>query len=91
MAFATSNRSIADVLRNMIAQVYPPCCARKPNWRASNCRRMSAGGRLGLGSLGGAVLLIPALVILLEAGVAALEFVQHLRPGGCRRADAGCS
>ena len=73
MAFATSNRSIADVLRDVIAQVTTLLRKETELARVELSENISRAA-LGLGLIvGGAVLLIPALVILLEAAVAALE------------------
>jgi hypothetical protein len=82
MAFANQNRSIADLLGDVIAQL--TTLLRKEAQLArvelsENVNRAAIG--LGL-IVGGAVLLIPALVILLEAAVAALE------QNGMRAAEA---
>lgn len=89
MALANQNRSVADLLRDVIAQV------TRLLRKEAQLARMELSenlGRavLGLGLIiGGAVLLIPALVILLEAGVAALEQRGMVPPaaagivGGC--------
>ena len=73
MAFANYNRSIADVLRDVIMQVTTLLRKEAELARVELSENMSRAA-LGLGlMLGGSVLLIPALVILLEAAVAALE------------------
>ena len=73
MAFANHNRSIADVLRDVIMQVTTLLRKEAELARVELSENMSRAA-LGLGlMLGGSVLLIPALVILLEAAVAALE------------------
>src|ERR671936_2506227 len=73
MAFANYNRSIADVLRDVIMQVTTLLRKEAELARVELSENMSRAA-LGIGlMLGGSVLLIPALVILLEAAVAALE------------------
>ena len=73
MAFANQNRSIADVLRDVIMQVTTLLRKEAELARAELSENISRAA-LGLGLIvGGSVLLIPALVILLEAAVAALE------------------
>ena len=73
MAFANHNRSIADVLRDVIMQVTTLLRKEAELARVELSENMSRAA-LGLGlMLGGSVLLIPALVILLEAAVAAFE------------------
>jgi uncharacterized membrane protein YqjE len=73
MAFANQNRSIADLLRDVIAQVTTLLRKETELARVELSENISRAA-LGLGLIvGGAVLLIPALVILLEAAVAALE------------------
>ena len=73
MAFANHNRSIADVLRDVIMQVTTLLRKEAELARAELSENISRAA-LGLGLIvGGSVLLIPALVILLEAAVAALE------------------
>src|SRR5438045_355767 len=73
MAFANSNRSIADVLRDVITQLTTLLRKETELARVELSENISRAA-LGLGLIvGGAVLLIPALVILLEAAVAALE------------------
>jgi uncharacterized membrane protein YqjE len=73
MAFANQNRSIADLLRDVIAQVTTLLRKETELARVELSENISRAA-LGLGLVvGGAVLLIPALVILLEAAVAALE------------------
>jgi uncharacterized membrane protein YqjE len=82
MAFANDNRSIADVLRDVIAQVTSLMHKEAQLARVELSENVSRAA-LGLGLIvGGAVLLIPALVILLEAAVAALE------QNGMRAAEA---
>jgi uncharacterized membrane protein YqjE len=73
MAFANPNRSIADVLRDVITQLTTLLRKETELARVELSENISRAA-LGLGLIvGGAVLLIPALVILLEAAVAALE------------------
>ena len=73
MAFANQNRSIADLLRDVIAQLTTLLRKETELARVELSENISRAA-LGLGLIvGGAVLLIPALVILLEAAVAALE------------------
>jgi uncharacterized membrane protein YqjE len=73
MALANHNRSIADLLRDVIAQVTTLLRKETELARVELSENISRAA-LGLGLIvGGAVLLIPALVILLEAAVAALE------------------
>ena len=73
MAFANHNRSIADVLRDVILQVTTLLRKEAELARVELSENISRAA-LGLGLMvGGSVLLIPALVILLEAAVAALE------------------
>jgi uncharacterized membrane protein YqjE len=82
MAFANHNRSIADVLRDVIAQVTSLLHKEAQLARVELSENVSRAA-LGLGLIvGGAVLLVPALVILLEAAVAALE------QNGMRAAEA---
>src|ERR671936_2675838 len=82
MAFANYNRSIADVLRDVIMQVTTLLRKEAELARVELSENMSRAA-LGLGlMLGGSVLLIPALVILLEAADAAFE------PNGMRPAAA---
>ena len=90
MAFADQNRSIADVLRDVIAQL--TTLLRKEAQLArvelsENVNRAAIG--LGL-IIGGSVLLIPALVILLEAAVAALE-QNGMRPAEATAIVGGCA
>jgi hypothetical protein len=73
MAFANQNRSIADVLRDVIAQLTTLLRKETQLARVELSENVSRAA-IGLGLIvGSAVLLIPALVILLEAAVAALE------------------
>jgi uncharacterized membrane protein YqjE len=73
MTFANHNRSIADVLRDLIAQLTTLLRKETQLARVELSENVSRAA-IGLGLIiGGAVLLIPALVILLEAAVAALE------------------
>jgi uncharacterized membrane protein YqjE len=73
MAFANHNRSIGDVVRDVIAQVTSLLHKEAQLARVELSENVSQAAR-GLGLIvGGAVLVIPALVILLEAAVAALE------------------
>src|SRR3954471_22801427 len=78
MAFANQNRSIADLLRDVIAQVTTLLRKESELARAEISENISRAA-LGLGLIvGGAVLLIPALVVLLQAGVAALVQQQGI-------------
>ena len=73
MAFAQHNRSIADILRDVVMQVTSLLRKEAELARVELSENISRAA-LGLGLIvGGSVLLIPALVILLEAAVAALE------------------
>jgi uncharacterized membrane protein YqjE len=90
MAFANPNRSIADVLRDVITQA--TTLLRKETELArvelsENVSRAAIGLCL---IVGGAVLLIPALVILLEATVAALE-QNGMRPAEATAIVGGCA
>ena len=70
MAFANHNRSIADVLGDLIAQV-TSLLHKEAQLARVELSENASRAALGLGLIvGGAVLLIPALVILLEAAVA---------------------
>jgi uncharacterized membrane protein YqjE len=71
MAFANHNRSIVDIFRDVFAQLTSLLHKEAQLARAELSENVSRA-TLGLGLIvGGAVLLIPALVILLEAAVAA--------------------
>jgi hypothetical protein len=73
MAFANYNRSIVDVLRDVITQVTSLLRKETELARVELSENISRAA-LGLGLMvGGAVLLIPALVVLLGAAAAALE------------------
>jgi hypothetical protein len=73
MAFATQNRSITDLLRDVIAQMTMLLRKEAQLARVELSENLSRA-TLALGLIiGGAVLLIPALVILLEAAVSALQ------------------
>ena len=73
MAFANQNRSIADVLRDVLSQLTTLLRKEAQLARVELSENINRAG-LGLGLIvGGSVLLIPALVILLEAAVRALE------------------
>lgn len=73
MPFANQNRSIADLLRDVIAQMTMLLGKEAQLARVELSENLSrAALALGL-IIGGAVLLIPALVILLEAAVSALQ------------------
>jgi hypothetical protein len=73
MAFASYNRSIADLLGDLIAQLTTLLRKEAQLARVELSENVNQAA-IGLGLVvGGAVLLIPALVILLEAAVAALE------------------
>jgi uncharacterized membrane protein YqjE len=82
MAVANHNRSIADVLRDVMMQVTTLLRKEAELARVELSENINRAA-LGLGLIvGGSVLLIPALVILLEAAVAALE------QNGMRSAEA---
>jgi uncharacterized membrane protein YqjE len=90
MAFANQNRSIADVLRDMITQVTTLLRKETELARVELSENVSRAA-IGLGLIvGGAVLLIPALVILLEAAVAALE-QNGMRPAEATAIVGGCA
>jgi uncharacterized membrane protein YqjE len=73
MAFTNYDRSIARVLRDVIVQATTLLRKETELARVELSENVSRAA-LGIGLMvGGAVLLIPALVILLEAAVAALE------------------
>ena len=73
MPFANQNRSVADVVRDVIAQLTALLRKEAQLARVELSENLSRAA-LGLALIiGGAVLLIPALVILLEAAVAALQ------------------
>jgi uncharacterized membrane protein YqgA involved in biofilm formation len=73
MAFTNYDRSIAGVLRDVIVQATTLLRKETELARVELSENVSRAA-LGIGLMvGGAVLLIPALVILLEAAVAALE------------------
>jgi uncharacterized membrane protein YqjE len=89
MAFANHNRSIADVLRDVIAQVTSLMHKEAQLARVELSENVSRAA-LGLGLIvGGAVLLIPALVILLQAAVAALE-QNGMHPAAAAAIVGGC-
>jgi uncharacterized membrane protein YqjE len=90
MAFATPNRSIADVLRDVMAQLTSLLHKEAQLARVELSENVSRAA-LGLGLIvGGAVLLIPALVILLEAAVAALE-QNGMLPAAAAGIVGGCA
>jgi uncharacterized membrane protein YqjE len=90
MAFANPNRSIADVLRDVITQVTTLLRKETELARVELSENVSRAA-IGLGLIvGGAVLLIPALVILLEAAVAALE-QNGMRPAEATAIVGGCA
>jgi uncharacterized membrane protein YqjE len=90
MAFANSNRSIADLLRDVIAQLTSLLRKEAQLARVELSENVSRAA-LGLGLIvGGAVLLIPALVILLQAAVAALE-QNAMRPAEAAGIVGGCA
>jgi uncharacterized membrane protein YqjE len=90
MAFANQNRSIADVLRDVITQVTTLLRKETELARVELSENVSRAA-IGLGLIvGGAVLLIPALVILLEAAVAALE-QNGMRPAEATAIVGGCA
>ncbi len=73
MAYRSYERSIPDIIADLLSQF--PTLVRKESQlaRAEISEKISQVG-MGVGLLlGGAILLIPALVILLQAGVTALE------------------
>jgi Putative Actinobacterial Holin-X, holin superfamily III len=73
MAYRGYERSIPDIIADLLSQF--PTLVRKESQlaRAEISEKISQVG-MGVGLLlGGAILLIPALVILLQAGVTALE------------------
>jgi uncharacterized membrane protein YqjE len=90
MAFANSNRSIADVLRDLVTQLTTLLRKETQLARVELSENVSRAA-LGLGLIiGGAVLLIPALMILLEAAVAALE-QNGMRPAEATAVVGGCA
>jgi uncharacterized membrane protein YqjE len=90
MAFADHNRSIADVLRDVIAQVTSLLHKEAQLARVELSENVSRAA-LGLGLIvGGAVLVIPALVILLEAAVAALQ-QNGMHPAAAAAIIGGCA
>jgi uncharacterized membrane protein YqjE len=90
MAFANQNRSIADVLRDVITQVTTLLRKETELARVELSENVSRAA-IGLGLIvGGAVLLIPALMILLEAAVAALE-QNGMRPAEATAIVGGCA
>ena len=90
MAFANYNRSIADVLRDVIAQ-FTTLLRKETELARVELSENVSRAAVGLGLIvGGAVLLIPALVILLEAAVAALE-QNGMRPAAATAIVGGCA
>ena len=90
MAFANYNRSIADVLRDVIAQ-FTTLLRKETELARVELSENVSRAALGLGLIvGGAVLLIPALVILLEAAVAALE-QNGMRTAAATAIVGGCA
>jgi len=90
MAFANQNRSIADVLRDVLSQLTTLLRKEAQLARVELSENINRAG-LGLGLIvGGAVLLIPALVILLEAAVRALE-QNGMRPAEATAIVGGCA
>jgi hypothetical protein len=90
MAFANRNRSIADVFRDLIAQLTSLLHKEAQLARVELSENVSRAA-LGLGLIvGGAVLLIPALVILLQAAVAALE-QNGMLPAAAAGIVGGCA
>lgn len=90
MAFANHNRSIVDIFRDVFAQLTSLLHKEAQLARAELSENVSRA-TLGLGLIvGGAVLLIPALVILLEAAVAALE-QNGMRPTEASGVVGGCA
>jgi uncharacterized membrane protein YqjE len=89
-AFANHNRSLADVLRDVITQLTTLLRKETELARVELSENVSRAA-LGLGLIvGGAVLLIPALVILLQAAVAALE-ENGMRPAEATAIVGGCA
>ena len=73
MAFANQNRSIADVLRDVLSQLTTLLRKEAQLARVELSENINRAG-LGLGLIvGGAVLLIPALVI--HSAITALPYV----------------
>ena len=90
MAFANYNRSLADVLRDVIAQ-FTTLLRKETELARVELSENVSRAALGLGLIvGGAVLLIPALVILLEAAVAALQ-QNGMRPAEATAIVGGCA
>lgn len=90
MAFANQNRSVADVIRDLIAQLTTLLRKEAQLARVELSENLSRAA-LGLGlMIGGAVLLIPALVILLEAAVAALQ-QNGFAPAAAAAIVGGCA
>jgi hypothetical protein len=73
MRHRSHERSIPEILGDLLSQF--PTLVRQESQlaRAEMSEKLTQAGRGIALILGGAVLLIPALVVLLEAGVAALE------------------
>src|SRR5437763_7365162 len=79
MAAPYNQRSVPEIIGDLFAQLTTLLRNEAQLARTEVSDNVASVGR-GLGLMvGGAVLLIPALVILLEAGVAAL-----IERGGCR-------
>jgi hypothetical protein len=90
MAFPNYNRSIADLVRDVITQLTTLLRKETELARVELSENVSRAA-LGLGLIvGGAALLIPALVILLEAAVAGLE-QNGMRPAEATAIVGGCA
>jgi uncharacterized membrane protein YqjE len=90
MTFENRNRSIADVFRDLIAQLTTLLRKEAQLARVELSENVSKAA-LSLGLIvGGAVLLIPALVILLQAVVAALE-QNGMLPAAAAGIVGGCA
>jgi Putative Actinobacterial Holin-X, holin superfamily III len=90
MAYRAYERSIPDIITDLLGQF--PTLVRKESQlaRAEMSEKIT---RVGIGIAligGGAVLLIPALVILLEAGVAALQ-QEGFNPTAAALIVGGCA
>jgi hypothetical protein len=73
MSMSASNRSIPDILSDLLVQLTTLVRKESQLARAEMSEKVNqVAGGLAL-IVGGAVLLMPALVVLLEAAVAALE------------------
>lgn len=80
MAIQNSQRSVPEIVRDLFSQFTTLMSKEAQLARAEVSENIASAAR-GLGMIvGGAVLLIPALVILLQAAVAALTEGYGLRP-----------